>query len=455
MTQETRRIKIPYPSDGQDPYYPAFEAMVQTIDASVFGSVSNRNTLFFGGGRITWEGGVLSFSENIVFVEPTFGQRQILPAQADIVIPKGHFVYVELSRGNTQEVSLSAIVGSSIPVNSNAFVLSWRHPTTGVLYWKTGAKQVDGQEITNIGEVSSGSNSSYILAEADQSLPNSRVLTEGTTGTVLVTDQGALGGLNIDLATVPGVAGQYNLASLTINEYGQITSAQTFDPQVLNERAIDVTVEAGSGYFKVIQNTTGIRLGGPFEDGQIEVETPDPDDSSITHRFIGQTWVSLPVLTQKTMNLAMVYPFRIPSDAKDLSMSTHSARFRHYIKVSGEQSLTVVRYTIRIGSNTYAHNRAVGATDIIQDIPLTAFNSLPIEDHQGLSAFCEVSASNTLNAGADFEVVFGPLYLTFKNTEPTETTGQFQFISAQSSDQNVIEAGTELSPSVLSSANSN
>ena len=80
MTQETRRIKIPYPSDGQDPYYPDFEAMVKAIDSSVFGSVSDRNTLFFGGGQISWSNGVLSFNDVITYVEPTFGQRQTLSA---------------------------------------------------------------------------------------------------------------------------------------------------------------------------------------------------------------------------------------------------------------------------------------------------------------------------------------------------------------------------------------
>lgn len=152
MTIETLRLKIPYPFDGQDPYYPAFQAMVKSLDAITFSDFSERNTLFYGGGDVVWSlTSTLTFNEDIVFVEPTYGQIQVLEPVSDLSIPAGHFLYTEVSRGNTGRVVLGAEVASAIPVNINATILAWHNPADNSLVWRSGARQIQGQGIGGVG----------------------------------------------------------------------------------------------------------------------------------------------------------------------------------------------------------------------------------------------------------------------------------------------------------------
>lgn len=426
MTQETQRLRIPYPSDGQDPYYPAFQSMVQSLDTITFSGISDRNTLMYGGGNVTWLNQVLTTTEPLVYVEPTFGQRQTLATMSELSIPLGHFLYVDLSRGNTSSVSLAPLVSSSVPVSTTASVLAWHHPQTGVLYWRTGAKQIDGQVITGVEGGSNGTSGSYVLAEIDASLPNSRYLQPGVSNTIAINDEGAGGRILLDLAEQPGVAGDYTLASLTVNNYGQITEITPYIPTDLGVRTIDETVESKVGYFNVVQNTTGIRMAGTYGDGMSIAEAVD--SSGLRHRYINHGWESVPVTSQAFMQVQMVYPFKIPADA--ISMTHTDYRFRHFIQTAGLQAQATVIYFLHMGDETASFITSLEAGDQIVDVPVEYFAGLDIQAHQGAQCTLTVTITNSLDASNPFTIEYGPLQLTFMTGEdpyvpPAGGGGQF------------------------------
>ena len=409
MTQETRRLKIPYPSDGQDPYYPAFEAMVKSFDSIAFSEVSDRNILLHGGGDISWSNSRVSFTEDIVFAESTYGQVQLLKAQDDIYLPAGHFLYVELSRGNTSEVVLTGEVDYSVPVNTQATTLAWHNPKNGKLFWRSGAQQVDGQVIAGVDNTGTPNTSNFVLAGNDPSLPNARVLVAGQTNTVNVLDSGAGGSVSVDLKPINGVSGNYTLASFDVNEFGQISSISEYDPQVLNARTIDLDIEPTAGMFKVYTNNVGIMPAGGFGEGVLEMVATDSGGTQ--HSFLTQSWESRPAQALDFMSVSLIYTFKIPRDA--VQMGDGVTLFRHFMKVSGHLADTSVLYVLKINGNIYQVNQSLTDQDIVTDI---AFNSIQnILLVQNARATLEVRVSNQVQVNSPFAVDFGPLQLTFSN----------------------------------------
>ena len=409
MTQETRRLKIPYPSDGQDPYYPAFEAMIKNVDAIAFSEVSDRNILLHGGGDILWQNDRVSFSEDIVFAESTYGQTQVLSAQDNIHIPAGHFLYVELSRGNTSKVVLSPEVDYSVPVNTQATTLAWHNASNGTLFWRSGAQQVDGQSIAGVDNVGTPNTSNFLLAGNDPSLPNGRVLVAGATNTLDLLDSGAGGSVSVDLKPINGVEGNYTLASFQVNQFGQISSISEFNPQVLNARTIDLDVEPTAGMFKVYQNTVGIRPSGQHGSGVDEMIMTDAQ--GIEHSILTQSWESMPAQALDFISVSLIYSFKIPRDAVQLGDGT--TLFRHYMKVSGHLADTSVLYILKINGNIYQVNQSLTAQDEITDVAFNSIQNIALQSNA--RATLEVRVSNQVNQNSPFAVDYGPLQLTFSN----------------------------------------
>tara|TARA_Y100000310_G_C20698303_1_gene827292 strand:+ start:4019 stop:5263 length:1245 start_codon:yes stop_codon:yes gene_type:complete len=411
MTEETRRLKIPYPSDGQDPYYPAFEAMLKSIDSISFADFSDRNMIFSGGGSVSWVGSKLSFTEAIVFTEATYGQRQSLSAVSDVYIPSGHFLHTEVSRGNTASVTLGVNVDSSIPINTQAVMLAWHNPVDGSLIWRSGSRQAEGQVITDVGNSSEASGSEFILTKLDPLLPNSRVLNAGDTDTIIIEDNGPQGAVSIDLKTVPNVAGVYTLASLTVSEQGQIVSVSEYSPSSLTERIIDVDVQPTLGFFKVYQNNIGIFPGGADGIGFKENVAVDADGG--VHNFITQSWITKPHNGVEFIQASFTYPFKIPNDAVGLGDGT--TLFRHFLKVSGDQLSTTVKYILSINGDIQQTSLALQDDDIVTDVPANHYPNLSIQG--GSHATLEVMVFNSVSANVQFEMDFGPLELKFSTSQ--------------------------------------
>src|SRR5690606_24119775 len=107
MSESTRRFGISYPSHRSTNWYQDFVTCMNQIDSLLFSDFEDKNKVLFGGGSISWSGSALSWTDEIVFVSPTFGQREVLSSEAaPVFVPPGYFLTVSITRGATSGVSL-------------------------------------------------------------------------------------------------------------------------------------------------------------------------------------------------------------------------------------------------------------------------------------------------------------------------------------------------------------
>lgn len=410
MTTETTRLRIPYPSNGQDPYYPAFEAMVRSIDAVGFSDVSNRNTLFYGGGEVVWNvDATLTFASSIIFIEPTYGQRQSLDAPADAIpIPPGHFLFTELSRGSTSPVSLEAFVASGLAPDINASVMAWHNPSDNSLIWRSGARQVLGQAIDDVGNSGASDVAEYVLASIDPQLPNARLLTavDGLTET----DLGAGAQLRIGLEDTGIAPGTYTFASFTVDNKGRLTDAQSNDPLQVIQRHMDIGMEPESANF--------IKLGGfdiePYNAPLLTSRAIRFEDSDgAFHNALTRSWKSLPVNANAIFTTQMSYSFKIPRDALDFGDSTRFVSI--YLGGSGILQSSEARITLEIGGNEYAVIKAVDLGAYRYDIHRDEFGLDENDVVPGARCVLKVAYTNHAAQNFPYVVDFGPVDLVFPN----------------------------------------
>ncbi len=137
MSKITPRMGHPYPEQYQEPWYDALEDMVSSLDAHDFASFEDRNTRPVGGGVFAWDAAskVLTWASDIVFITPSTGLLQILPA-GSVSIDDVDFFYVELTRGATSTVTLSALTSNKIAPDTKPYVVCSRYGSD--LYFKVG-----------------------------------------------------------------------------------------------------------------------------------------------------------------------------------------------------------------------------------------------------------------------------------------------------------------------------
>ena len=157
MVESTSRFGIPFPSERATNWFSDFESMMAKLDALDFSSFDDRNGVILGGGTVVWNGpsgaatNVVTWTSDLVVVSPTFGQLESLPLPGSpVVIPSGYFMVVDLARGATTAVDLSASlqITSSAPISENTKVLAWHNPADGSLIWATGVVIPDNGSIT-------------------------------------------------------------------------------------------------------------------------------------------------------------------------------------------------------------------------------------------------------------------------------------------------------------------
>jgi hypothetical protein len=416
MTTETRRLRIPYPSDGQDPYYPAFDAMVKAIDAMGFADVSDRNTLFYGGGTILWEvGAKLTFDEPINYVEPTYGQRQVMnPPANPIAIPAGHFLVTELSRGSTSSVDLEPIVVSGVTPSVFASVLAWHNPADGSLIWRSGARQLLGEAIGDVGNSGASDTADYVVVRRSAELPNSRVLSAGDG--LIYTDEGPQGQVTfgLDGEIAPDIAGQeFTFASLTVDRYGRVTAASSGTPTAFFERHIEMTVAPDDANFVSV---TGVGLkpfGEPVPTARFVLFTREDGERDPA---MSRSWRSINVGANTPYHTKMHYPFTVPLDAR--RYGDDDVFMRLHLGGSGIDPNPELRLTLSLGGVLYAEVKVAYNEARQYIIKASDFNLDGVQALAGRRAVLTASYINYAGIGADYTVDFGPLDLVFLNTDP-------------------------------------
>ena len=212
MPESTPRFSIAYPSDQQQPFFDTFESGITEIDSLLFAGYDDRGTVALGGGTLSWDGGgtnELSFTSDILFVSPTFGQVESLTtAVSPVTIAPGEFLTVELTRGATSAKNLDAtlLVSSSPTVGSRRRILCWHNPSDNSLVFLTGLS------------VRAGGGSLGILPGPAGNIFDSRG--SGTsTGTILA---GFMGVANIPIGMPKGTLSYLKVSTSGVSTDGRI-----------------------------------------------------------------------------------------------------------------------------------------------------------------------------------------------------------------------------------------
>lgn len=137
----TDRMRWPYPSEDQDPWFDAFVSLLQGQDASGYASREDRQLILGGGGVWTFTaGGNLSWDAVLDVLCTITGLRGTLPV-GDVDLIDGQALYVTLTRNPRTNVALTAQVGS-VPSTDDDYVICVRFGD--VVYFRHGLALVAG-----------------------------------------------------------------------------------------------------------------------------------------------------------------------------------------------------------------------------------------------------------------------------------------------------------------------
>lgn len=136
----TPRLNWPYPRENTDPWFEAFVALVEAIDASTHASHENSQTILMGGGTVTFNTstGQLAWSAAFEFTSPYTGFLHTLAA-GNVTVADGEMAYVPLTRSLTANETVTAAAAAAKPGGTSFdefFVLGVRRGTK--FYFRNG-----------------------------------------------------------------------------------------------------------------------------------------------------------------------------------------------------------------------------------------------------------------------------------------------------------------------------
>lgn len=238
------RMRWPYPSRDQDPWFDTFESMVSAIDASGYAAREDRELVMGGGGAVSFTAstGVLSWTEALDIYSTIRGNKLSLSA-GSVSLQDGELFYVDLVRSPTDNFLVTPVVAGRVPTSDTAYVIGVR-VGTGV-YFRFGTMISDGETVNIFGAGGGAAFTDTYERHASFTIPDGSSTTqEATVGCVIY--PGSIIGLSAEI-TEAVTAG-----TITINvKIGGVTSIST----VLNTTypsSRQVTVAAGT--YPVVQN---------------------------------------------------------------------------------------------------------------------------------------------------------------------------------------------------------
>jgi hypothetical protein len=144
----------PFPSEGQDPWFDAFQGLVNALDASSFAHRENDPVVLMEGGLVSWDAstGVLDWAGTIEINASITGFRWNLPTDS-INLQEGQLLYVEITRSPTDNKTVTSQISTQLPSTDTTLFLALRRNNR--IYWRNGKVLNDGDSI-NVFEVSGG-----------------------------------------------------------------------------------------------------------------------------------------------------------------------------------------------------------------------------------------------------------------------------------------------------------
>jgi hypothetical protein len=138
------RLNWPVPSEGADPWFDAFERLIEAQDSTVYASREDRNIVVMKGGIFSLSGGSISWADTIELFSPITGVLWTL-APGSIVLADSEVFYVELNRRPQQNSTLVPLKSTKIPTNDTALLMGIRRSDR--VYFREGKVLIDGQNV--------------------------------------------------------------------------------------------------------------------------------------------------------------------------------------------------------------------------------------------------------------------------------------------------------------------
>ena len=125
MSRPSNRLQWGIPDQNINPWYDDFVSMVNQIDASVSGTVEDRNLIITGGGTITYSSLSLSWTGDIEISPSSTGFRSTIPAGTfPVGVGAGTMWMVDLVRNPQTDLVLTSYIGTKVNSKDNTFILA-------------------------------------------------------------------------------------------------------------------------------------------------------------------------------------------------------------------------------------------------------------------------------------------------------------------------------------------
>ena len=140
-------MKWPYPGEGVDPWYDAFEAMVRAQDGSVLALNDVKNIILSGGGTISWNAGtgIVEWTLPIQLNSALSGFIESIPAGSLYVPDDGQYGYVRFVPSPQQNVELVMRATDVLPGSDVDRVYALFRRRQNKLYWRNGGVLASGE----------------------------------------------------------------------------------------------------------------------------------------------------------------------------------------------------------------------------------------------------------------------------------------------------------------------
>lgn len=142
------RIRLPYPDEDSSPWNEVFKAMVEAIDLSLYSHREDRNTIFSGGGNMSFtaSSGVLTWAEDIDLLAAFTGYRWRIQGPGSIALLDSQLAYLTIARAPQSLAVYTLTVGNvtpNEPRGDDQYIICYRKGSK--LYFRNGKALGDGQ----------------------------------------------------------------------------------------------------------------------------------------------------------------------------------------------------------------------------------------------------------------------------------------------------------------------
>lgn len=144
MPNTTPLVKITYPSENEDPFFPSFVSMMSALDTALYALREDRGLILMGGGLFTFtsSSGVLTWASEIDIFSPLTGFK-IYIAAGQVTLNDGQCFYIATTRNPSGNTAATMVVGSTVPAtDDNQLLIGIRKGTT--VYFRNGRTINDG-----------------------------------------------------------------------------------------------------------------------------------------------------------------------------------------------------------------------------------------------------------------------------------------------------------------------